>query len=1774
MLTTLYSCNFTGYPAGPLPLGGADWVGDGTAAYTGSAIELKSVSTYPVNNVLGAGTGSSFQFPDGSWAGVYTLSVDCCVDDASYGAVDYTIGGWSLGFHIHCDAPSEDFPKGFYVASTSQGGSCASDPGGYVTLTVTVDTTDETYTASYGGTQLAGGAIPASYAPYVDAVCPFQGVGFVSWPGADNWTGPFCADFTNVNLTGPSSPPPPPPPPTPAKLDFDQDPYTTVMNTTITPAVTVDVLDSAGALVTTDNSSVTVALGINPDGATLSGTLTEPAVHGVATFDDLSIDTPDVGYTLTATDGNLTPATSYPFDITGQCTLTWTGAAGDQIWSDPANWDKGIAPVNGDSLVFPGGAPLTTTNDLVGLTVANIDIQGSGYQLGGNDITLIGSLTSEADNNAFNINATLVGSVPIDSVTGTLTINGILGGTGAPTLEGAGDVTFSGNDTYTGTTVVEPGVTVVDSGSQADAFGSGTIEIAAGPTPATLDFTGSGSETLADNILFDPNAGVDIDPSFLTLNKMTINGSNVISGQNLGDSVTLNSLYGSGSLETQGSGTFIIAGSVGSGITSVNVTAGTLVLGQGANGFDSTSINVQSGGTLTTDQTQDSSGNYVATGATGWSGTINLMGTGVIQDYDTKDGNGLGDGTLALDGGKLVAKGGGSILVGNPLTLAGNTTIDDNGPSPRFSFSSGGGPISVNANSELTLGSGGITLPPFVDSIGDGTTIWTGTAGNDLLTIAGSDPVAIKGTIHIPMVFETTSDGVLFSDSLYGSLADGVTVTVRADSSSGQTAVQPVQLSLASSSGGAITVDKGGTVQLMASDAGSSDIEVQDGGTLTTDPSGAGAPNYTGTITLDPGGTIQYQDTQDGNGLGTGPIDFEGGTVNCTGGPGMWNPLTLEGDITFNLPPGQFVVGNPKATSTITVAENSTLTLEQSGSPSVGDNLVISPQATVAGAGALTFAGNMPVTLDGTTKAPLVFNTTNSRASVGSSDLEGEIDASVTLASDVEVYMNGPGDASSGIRGISGNGGIDVQNGATLVSWATYTPTGSPTYNGTVTLEIGGTIDVSHGNLGTGTLALNGGTLKQNSSTTSTLYNPTVDMWGSVTISGATTATQETRLKFAGMVYMEASGPSPGCITVDATGTLALFGGIGNLIGAQNVLTVYGRLYVQGGNPEFDAACLLATGGKITVDTNTGLGTGAMTVFVPAGSNSGSATLLAASVGDPILDNPITVENGSLQMDGQFTLTGGVTVDSGATFDIEGSGTQVTPSSVTGSGIILLGGGNLTIPAAGDTFTGAFQFAGGTATRDGKPVPTISVVDLGGTFNASPQPAAATVAGSNGVAGSSLEGVGLTLTYYTGSGISGSGSSTAPSAVGTYTVVAAFAGSTDYAVAAGATTFNITPLATETDTPGLYAPSGSGFLLRNSDTAGCADCTFAYGPAGSNWVPLAGDWTGSGTTTVGLFNPVTSVFYLRNANACGSADATFQFGPAGQTTAWIPLAGDWTGDGKTTIGLYNPTTSVFFLHNSNAGGAADMTFQFGPVGCGWVPLAGDWAGSGKTTVGLFDPLTSIFYLRDSNTPGPADTTFKFGPSEAEQAGPRKPGIGMGNIQANPWIPLAGDWDADGQTTVGLYDPATAMLYLRCQNACGGADMSFAYGASGAGLIPIVGDWGGRADVSHSAALAVSASPSLAVPSVALEPTFAATASAGGVAGAALPSTTASSSGAVSATVVQPAAQTTAPYVAALSPLAVDCIDLSAVAEDAAQSPVDADSLDALAESIAGGTLTV
>jgi hypothetical protein len=100
------------------------------------------------------------------------------------------------------------------------------------------------------------------------------------------------------------------------KLAVSVQPSDAASGIAITPPIQILVQNNKSETVTGSSAPVTLAItpGTGPAGATPSGQLIVSAVNGVATFNNVRIVQPGT-YSLTATSGSLTPATTSTFTI-------------------------------------------------------------------------------------------------------------------------------------------------------------------------------------------------------------------------------------------------------------------------------------------------------------------------------------------------------------------------------------------------------------------------------------------------------------------------------------------------------------------------------------------------------------------------------------------------------------------------------------------------------------------------------------------------------------------------------------------------------------------------------------------------------------------------------------------------------------------------------------------------------------------------------------------------------------------------------------------------------------------------------------------------------------------------------------------------------------------------------------------------------------------------------------------------------------------------------------------------------------------------------------------------------------------------------------------------------------------------------------------------------------------------------------------------------------------------------------------------------------------
>ncbi len=100
-------------------------------------------------------------------------------------------------------------------------------------------------------------------------------------------------------------------------LSFTVQPSDAAASNVITPAIQVQVRDSLGTRDTAFATPISIAIGLNPTGGSLTGTLSVTPVNGIAQFGDLQIDKSGAGYTLRASASGASTAQSATFTITG-----------------------------------------------------------------------------------------------------------------------------------------------------------------------------------------------------------------------------------------------------------------------------------------------------------------------------------------------------------------------------------------------------------------------------------------------------------------------------------------------------------------------------------------------------------------------------------------------------------------------------------------------------------------------------------------------------------------------------------------------------------------------------------------------------------------------------------------------------------------------------------------------------------------------------------------------------------------------------------------------------------------------------------------------------------------------------------------------------------------------------------------------------------------------------------------------------------------------------------------------------------------------------------------------------------------------------------------------------------------------------------------------------------------------------------------------------------------------------------------------------------------
>ncbi|GIH10330.1 hypothetical protein Rhe02_83970 [Rhizocola hellebori] len=165
---------------------------------------------------------------------------------------------------------------------------------------------------------------------------------------------------------------------------------------------------------------------------------------------------------------------------------------------------------------------------------------------------------------------------------------------------------------------------------------------------------------------------------------------------------------------------------------------------------------------------------------------------------------------------------------------------------------------------------------------------------------------------------------------------------------------------------------------------------------------------------------------------------------------------------------------------------------------------------------------------------------------------------------------------------------------------------------------------------------------------------------------------------------------------------------------------------------------------------------------------------------------------------------------------------------------------------------------------------------------------------------------------------------------------------------------------------------------------------FTPGPINNRGIPdyastLSGDFTGDGKADIAAFydyGGAQTKLWLFPGTGNGFAGPVQWWDSGAGGWDWAntkPVAGDFTGDGKTDIAAfygYGGSLTKLFLFTSTGTGFSwpAAVFDSGPGGWDWAntkPVAGDFTGDGKTDVAAFygygGSLTKLFLFTSTGT---------------------------------------------------------------------------------------------------------------------------------------------------------------------------------------------------------------
>ncbi len=1003
--------------------------------------------------------------------------------------------------------------------------------------------------------------------------------------------------------------------------------------------------------------------------------------------------------------------------MSGAGTLTLAGA----------NTYTGATTVNSGTLA--AGIITNAFGNATNVTIANA--AGATMDITGFNNT-IGSLTGGGASGG----TVILGSgalLTVGNATSPAAYAGTMSGTGGIKKVGAGTITLTGTNTYSGSTTINVGtLAAASSGALGDESATNTLIFTGGTLQATgtINSPTTRSVTLTNTALIGCNSQA-----------ITIAGA----------------MSGAGGVTSSGPGTLLLSGN-NTFTGAVNVNAGGVL-----NIQNSTATGTVAGGVVVASGSALQMQNNITVGAE----ALTLNGTGISSDgalRNVSDINTWG-GAITLSTNPVILQSDAGLLTlsgaiangANLLTVQGAGNVTMSGV-----IGAGAGGVTMSGGGTLTLsGANTYTGPTSVNSGTLAAGVITKAFGNATnVTIANTSGATLDITGFNNTIGSLTGGGASGGAVVLGG---GAVLTVG-------NATSPAAFAGVISGTGGILKVGAGTLSLSGGNTYSGSTTINVGTISAASSSALGDGSATNTLiftggTLLAAGTISSPATRSVTMTNTGIINNNGNSVTIAGAIGGANGLTSNGAGTLALTGANtysgattISAGTLNANSSAAIGDGSaTNTLTFTGGTFQAGGTITSPATrkvtmtntgiidnngdsvtfagVISGAGGLTENSGGVIILSGanTYTGPTTINAGTLAAGIITNAFGNGSNVTIANAPGATIDITGFSNSIGSLTGGGASGGTVILGGGAILtvgnatSPAAYagtltgtggfkkvgagiiTLTGVNTYSGSTTVNVGTLNANSSSALGDGsatnTLVFTGGTLQAGGSITSpstrtvTLTNTAIiDNNGqAISIAGVMSGGGGITKNGAGTLTLTGTNTYTGATTVNV-GTLVAgaatssFGtnsavSFANTLGAvmdvSSFNTTIGSITGGGG-----------TGGNITLggSTLTSGGNNASPAAY-AGSISGTGSLIKVGAGNITLSGAnsysgtTSINAGTFTVNGSLAATSAVTVAAGAT--LAGTGTIAGAVDASAAGAIISpgsgGAGTLTITQSGGT---------------------------------------------------------------------------------------------------------------------------------------------------------------------------------------------------------------------------------------------------------------------------------------------------------------------------------------------------------------------------------------------------------------------------------------------------------------------------------------------------------